>query len=160
MILDSIIIIVLLALAIFLLILELFFLPGLSVAGFLSIVFYGVALYYAFSYMGMVVGIITLAVAILLTVLIIWYFMRSRTLDRMSLHTNIDATAPTEVASNIQVGDEGVTLSRLNPMGRVLLGNTTAEARAYDFIEENTPVVVTKIERTTIYVEPKQPTIQ
>lgn len=156
MLLDSIIIVVLLAIAIFLLILELFFLPGLSVAGFLSIVFYGVALYYAFTHMGMVVGMVALTIAILLTILIIWYFMRSRTLDRMSLHTNIDATAPTEVDSTIQVGDVGTTLSRLNPMGRVLIGNTTAEARAIDFIEENTPVVVTKIERTTIFVEPKQ----
>ena len=106
--------------------------------------------------MGMVVGMVALTIAILLTILIIWYFMRSRTLDRMSLHTNIDATAPTEVDSTIQVGDVGTTLSRLNPMGRVLIGNTTAEARAIDFIEENTPVVVTKIERTTIFVEPKQ----
>ena len=75
MILDTVIIVVLMAIAILLLILELFFLPGVSVAGFASVVFYGVALYYAFSRMGMVVGITALAVAVILTIFIIWYFI-------------------------------------------------------------------------------------
>ena len=95
-----------------------------------------------------------LALAIILSVFIVWYFMRSRTLDKMSLHTTIDTTAPTEVSNNLKVGDQGTALSRLNPMGRVLIGNTTAEARALDFIDEGTPVVITHIERTTILVEP------
>lgn len=154
MIIDTVIIIVLLALAILLLILEMFFLPGLSVAGFMSVLFYGVALYYAFVHIGTAAGVMTLVVAIAATIFLIWYFMRSRTLDKMSLHTNIDATAPTEVASTVNIGDEGISLSRLNPMGRVLVGDTTVEARAYDYIEENTPIKIVKVERTVIVVEP------
>ena len=142
------------AIAILLLILELFFLPGVSVAGFASVVFYGVALYYAFSRMGMVVGITVLAVAVILTIFIIWYFMRSRTLDKMSLHTNIESTAPTRVNERVQVGDSGVTLSRLNPMGRVLVGDVTVEARSFDYIDEGVKVRITKVEATTVMVEP------
>lgn len=153
MIIDTVIILVLVALAILLLILEMFFLPGISVAGIVSVVFYGVAFYYAFAHLGTVAGIVTMVVAVVVTLFVIWYFMRSRTLDKMSLHTNIEATAPTEVSSAVKVGDEGVALSRLNPMGNVLIGNETVEARAYDFIEEDTPVKVVKIERTTIVVE-------
>ena len=154
MILDTVIIVVLMAIAILLLILELFFLPGVSVAGFASVVFYGVALYYAFSRMGMVVGITVLAVAVILTIFIIWYFMRSRTLDKMSLHTNIESTAPTRVNERVQVGDSGVTLSRLNPMGRVLVGDVTVEARSFDYIDEGVKVRITKVEATTVMVEP------
>lgn len=153
MIIDSVIVLVLIALAILLLILELFFLPGISIAGIISVLFYGVAFYYAFANMGTVVGIVAMAVAVLASLFVIWYFMRSRTLDMMSLRTNIDATAPTEVSAAIKVGDEGVALSRLNPMGSVLIGSETVEARAYDFIEENTPIRVVKVERTTIVVE-------
>lgn len=80
--------------------------------------------------------------------------MRSRTLDKMSLHTNIESTAPTEVTDSVKVGDCGVTLSRLNPMGKVLIGDETVEARAYDFIEEAVNVRVVKVERITIVVEP------
>lgn len=154
MILDSIIILVLIAIAIFLLILELFFIPGLSVAAFFSLLFYGGAIYYAFAHLGTVAGIFTIAAIIILSTFVIWYFMRSRTLDRMSLHTNIDATAPTQIDSKLCVGDIGITLSRLNPMGRVLIGNITAEARSIDFIEEGTNVEIIKIERTTIIVQP------
>lgn len=154
MILDTVIIVVLMAIAILLLILELFFLPGLSVAGFASIVFYGVALYYAFSRMGIVVGVISLVVAVVLTIFIIWYFMRSRTLDKMSLHTNIDSTAPTRVNASVQVGDTGLTLSRLNPMGRVLVGDVTVEARSLDYVDEGVKVRIMKVESTTVVVEP------
>ena len=46
---DIIIIGILLLLAVILVILELFFLPGLSLAGLAAILFYGGALYYAFA---------------------------------------------------------------------------------------------------------------
>ena len=104
--------------------------------------------------MGMVVGITALAVAVILTIFIIWYFMRSRTLDKMSLHTNIESTAPTRVNERVQVGDSGVTLSRLNPMGRVLVGDVTVEARSFDYIDEGVKVRITKVEATTVMVEP------
>lgn len=154
MILDTVIIIALLSVAILLVILELFFLPGLSVAGFLSVVFYGVAIYYSFSHLGSVAGVITLVVAVLFTLFFIWYFMRSRTLDKMSLHTNIENTAPTRISQSISVGDCGVTLSRLNPMGKVLIGDITVEARAIEFIDESTHIRVVKVDATNVLVEP------
>lgn len=154
MLIDIVIIIVLLALAILLLILELFFFPGLSIAGIASVLFYGVALYYSYVHVSLLVGIVTMIAAIVFTALLIWYFMRSSTLDKMSLHTNIEATVPTQIADTVKVGDRGVTISRLNPMGRVLIGDTVVEARSLDFIEENVSVEVVKIERTTIIVEP------
>ena len=154
MILDTVIIIALLSVAILLVILELFFLPGLSVAGFLSVVFYGVAIYFSFSHLGSVAGVITLVVAVLFTLFFIWYFMRSRTLDKMSLHTNIENTAPTRISQSISVGDCGVTLSRLNPMGKVLIGDITVEARAIEFIDESTHIRVVKVDATNVLVEP------
>ena len=156
MILNTIIIVVLIALAIFLLVLELFFLPGVTVAALFSIVFYSVAIYYAFAHISTTVGYITLVAALLLSVFIIWYFMRSRTLDKMSLHTNIDSTAPTQVSNAIRIGDEGITLSRFNPMGRVRIGNTITDARSFEFIDEGVAIVVTDIDSHAIYVEPNE----
>ncbi len=155
MILDIVIILVLLALAILLVILELFFLPGLSIAGLAAVLFYAGALYYAFAQLGVTMGIITLAAGIVLTGALIYYFMHSRTLDKMALKTDISETAPTKVDTSINVGDRGVALSRLNPMGTVLVGNVTAEARSTgEFIDESTPIKVVKIESTTVVVSP------
>lgn len=154
MILDTIILAVLIIVAILLLILEVFFLPGLSVAGIMSAVFYIVSIYYAFSRISVLAGFITIAIAIVLSIFVIWYFMRSRTLDKISLHENINETAPTQIASSIQVGDEGMTLSRLNPMGRVLVNGVSVEARALQYIDENVAVKVVKVDVTSVLVEP------
>lgn len=151
---DIVVIAILLVIAIAMLILELFFLPGFSVAGILSVLFYGAAFYFSFVFLGVTGGVITLSVAVVLSILAIWYFMRSRALDKMSLHTNIDATAPTEVDTRVSVGDEGISLSRLNPMGRVMVGDSIVEARSLEFIDEGVKVRVTKVERTTVEVEP------
>ena len=158
MLLDIVIIIVLLACAILLLLLELFFLPGLTFAGIASVLFYGGLLYYSFAHMGVTAGVITLLCAALISCLLIYYFMRSRTLDRMSLKTNITDTAPTKVDASVKVGDMGIAMSRLNPMGTVLIGDITVEARSTgDFIDESTPVRVVKVETTTVVVVPGEP---
>ncbi len=155
MLIDIVIILILLALAILLVVLEIFFLPGLTFAGVLSVLFYGGAIYYAFSHAGVTAGVVTLLGGALLTIVAICYFMRSRTLDKMSLKTDIAETAPTRVDASIRVGAEGLALSRLNPMGTVLIEGVTVEARSTgDFIDESTRVRVVKIEPTTVVVSP------
>lgn len=154
MLLDTVIIITLLAVAIFLLILEIFFLPGISVAGIASLLFYAVTIGYAFVRVGTVAGVITIAVAVVLTILLIWYFMHSRTLDKMSLQTNIDETSPTLIDASLKVGDKGITLSRLNPMGRVLVGGLSVEARSLQYVDENVEVEIIKVETTSVLVQP------
>lgn len=102
-------------------------------------------------------GYITIAVSVIVTIVGIVIFIRSRSLDRMALKTTIDSVAPTLVSDQIKVGDEGVTLSRLNPMGSVLINDVTVEARTReDFIDEDTPVVVEKVDRTTVIVQKKE----
>ena len=98
-----------------------------------------------------------IAVSVIVTIVGIVIFIRSRSLDRMALKTTIDSVAPTLVSDQIKVGDEGVTLSRLNPMGSVLINDVTVEARTReDFIDEDTPVVVEKVDRTTVIVQKKE----
>lgn len=155
---DLIIIGVLLLLAVALVILELFFLPGLSLAGLAAVFFYGGALYYAFAHLGITAGIITLAGAIVVTWLLIYCFLHSRMLDKMKLKTEIDGTAPTNVSQTINVGDKGLALSRLNPMGTVLIDGRAVEAHSTgEYIEESTPVWVIKVEPAAVVVSPVMP---
>lgn len=152
---DIIIICILLLLAVALVILELFFLPGLSVAGLAAVLFYGGALYYAFAHLGITAGIATLIGAMVITGFLIYYFLHSRMLDKMKLKTEIDSTAPTSITQGINAGDKGVALSRLNPMGTVLIGGCAVEAHSTGkYIEESTPVRVIKVEPTSIVVSP------
>ena len=153
---DILIIGTLLVVGIFLIILEIFFLPGITIAGIASILFLAGAIYYAFAELGSTEGFVVLAVSVIAIITTIIWFMRSKTLTRMSLHTEIDSVAPTLIDTHIKVGDTGVTLSRLNPMGQIIIGNEKIEAKSLDgFIDENQPVVVEKVENTNAIVRLK-----
>jgi membrane-bound ClpP family serine protease len=59
--------------------------------------------------------------------------------------------------TNIAVGMEGKTVSRLAPAGKALIGNSTEEVFSqHDFIDENQEVIVTKMEGSKIIVKLKK----
>lgn len=154
---DIFIIVLLILIGLFMVILEIFFLPGITIAGISAVLFFIGAVFYAFMQLGEMAGYITIAVSVVATIVGIIVFMRSRSLDRMALKTSIDSVAPTLVSDQIKAGDEGVTLSRLNPMGSVLVNGITVEARTREeFIDEETPVIIEKADRTTVIVRKKE----
>ena len=140
---DIFIIALLIFIGLVMVILEVFFLPGITIAGISAVLFFVGAVFYAFMQLGEFAGYITIAVSVIVTIVGIVIF--------------ISSVAPTLVSDQIKVGDEGVTLSRLNPMGSVLINDVTVEARTReDFIDEDTPVVVEKVDRTTVIVQKKE----
>lgn len=150
---DILAIALLIVIALTLAILEIFFLPGITIAGICSLVFYGGGIYYAYSAFGSNGAVITLLIAAITTIAFIIGFMRSRSLDKIALHTEIDSVVPSQITADIKVGDEGITLSRLNPMGKIIVGPHTVEAQAEnELIEENTPVRIIRIEPTVVIV--------
>ena len=153
---DILIIILLVLIGVVLIILEIFFLPGITVAGFGSLIFFGGGIYYAFVNLGTTAGYVTIVASVVACVVGIIWFMRSKSLDRISLKTDIDSVIPTQVNDSIKVGDEGIALSRLNPMGTVLIGTVQVEGKTReDFIDEGSSVIVERVERTSVIVRKK-----
>ena len=153
---DILIIILLVLIGVVLIILEIFFLPGITVAGFSSLIFFGGGIYYAFVNLGTTAGYVTIAASVVACVVGIIWFMRSKSLDRISLKTDIDSVIPTQVNDSIKVGDEGIALSRLNPMGTVLIGTVQVGGKTReDFIDEGSSVIVERVERTSVIVRKK-----
>ena len=153
---DILIIILLVLIGVVLIILEIFFLPGITVAGFSSLIFFGGGIYYAFVNLGTTAGYVTIAASVVACVVGIIWFMRSKSLDRISLKTDIDSVIPTQVNDSIKVGDEGIALSRLNPLGTVLIGTVQVEGKTReDFIDEGSSVIVERVERTSVIVRKK-----
>ena len=150
---DILAITLLIVIALALAILEIFFLPGITIAGICSLVFYGGGIYYAYVLFGTNGAVITLLVAALVTIAVIIGFMRSRSFDKIALHTEIDSVVPSQVSTDIKVGDTGQTLTRLNPMGKIIVGSHTVEAQAEnELIEEDTPVKIIRIEPNVVIV--------
>jgi len=153
--LDILIIIFVMLAAIALLLAEIFLLPGLTIAGIAGTLIAIGGVIYAYT-VGAMVGNITLGLSIVTFGVFFLWFLRSNSFHRVSLKTNIESTVESPRTMDLNVGDEGVTLSRLAPIGKARFHNITIEAKSTnDFIDEHTPVVIVRIEGYNVIVEKK-----
>ena len=139
-----------------LLILEFLVFPGVNVAGILGFACVGIAIYIAYSTMGMTVGHFTLLGTALCGFGVTYYVLRSKTWKRMQLHTQIDSTVE-GVDESIREGDIGMTQGRLAPIGKVRVGDSVvveAESRS-GYIDAHRPVEVVKVLRNKVIVQLK-----
>lgn len=148
------IIAVLLIVAIILFLVELFLAPGITIAGILAGGCYLYANYYAFTHLGMTGGFVTLSISAVACVVSLILFMRSKTLDRVSLKTNITGKVDRTAERSIKVGDTGITTTRLALVGYADIGGQIVEVKSADgFLDEKTPIVVTRITDGILFVQ-------
>lgn len=149
-------IIALIILGLFLLVVEFFMIPGITVAGiggFLIIIY---AIYSAYIDHGTSAGHLTLLFTAIASIATLVFSLRARTWKRVSLETSISSKAVDELENEIQVGDEGITISRLAPMGKASIKGKTLEVSTIgELINPNTPIVVVHVETNKIIVKPK-----
>ncbi len=108
----------------------------------------------AFVQFGTTVGFLTLLLTAVLTFLFFFLMMRTKTWRKLQLNTQIDSKMNEVDESKLKVGTEGVSVSRLAPTGTAVFGDTEAEVVSLQgFIDENTPVVIQKIEGSKVVVE-------
>ena len=134
---------------------ELVLIPGFGLAGILGVSSLVASCWVAFAQVGTTAGIITLAANILLAIISTVLVLRSKTWKRLSLGTNIDAKVDnTPGEKGISVGDQGTTVTRLAPGGKVLLGNRIVEAFSRDtIIEPGAAITVCEIDGNRIFVK-------
>lgn len=148
------IVLVLLIIAIIFFILELFLIPGISIAGIAGTIFMSGSVYYAYTHIGATAGHLTLLSGLILLSIAIWIFIKSKALEKMSLKTEIDSKNDPMEGMDIKVGDTGITSSRLAPMGKVKINGHIVEAKSNDdFIDEGVIVRVIEKMNTNILIE-------
>ena len=97
----------------------------------LALVCYGSSVYLAFRDFGPVTGSVVIVVILILSLIATVVSLRAKTWQRFSLKQEIRSSSmPVTPAEELQVGDRGVTLSRLSPMGKVEIGGRTYEAKS------------------------------
>ena len=143
---DIVIIASLIIAGLILFIIEVFLLPGISIAGFVSAGCLLYANYYAFDTLGTVPGCITLAISVIGVVAITIWFMRSKTVDKLSLKKTIDYRPEPLKGLDLKVGDEGIALTRLALIGNAEFSGRIIEVRSSgDFIDEKSKIRVERI---------------
>lgn len=153
--LDIAIIVILMGLAILLILLEIFLLPGITLAGIGGFLFAAGGILYAY-HLDTWIGNMTLLVSILLFALLFVWLLRSRSFNRVALKTDVDSKLTSSRDLGIEPGDEGITLSRLAPIGKARINEVTVEAKSQEeLIDENTPVVVVRVDSNNVIVRKK-----
>ena len=155
--LELLIVIALVILGILFLLIEIFLLPGITLAGIAGVIFLVGGIIYAYYFMGSTAGNITLASsAIALGGSFIW-LIKSKSLQRISLETNIDSKVDNSDLKKINIGDTGVAQSRLNPIGKVTVNDFTVEGKSFngEFIEEDAPIEVVRVDTYQVQVKKK-----
>ena len=144
-------------LGIILLILEFFVFPGTTIFGIGGVVLIGVAVYLAYDNLGNTIGHYTLAGAILVFIVALIFAFRPRTWKYASLHEAVEGKVNMDIAEDaVQKGDTGIALTRLAPMGKILLKNKTYEGKALNqIIDPDTEIEVVKVHYNQIIVKPK-----
>ena len=151
---DILIIAGLIVIAIILLLVELFIIPGISLAGILGGVSLILANYYAFAHLGNAAGYITLAISAITCLGSLILFMRSKTLDRVALKEDIRSTVGRNGDAKVAIGDKGTATTRLALIGYADFNGQIVEVKSADgFLNEKTRVTVVRIADGVILVE-------
>ena len=124
---DIVIIASLIIAGLILFIIEVFLLPGVSIAGIVSAGCLLYANYYAFDALGTMPGCITLAISAIGVIAITIWFMRSKTVDKLSLKKTIDYRPEPLKGLDLKPGDEGVALTRLALIGNAEFNDASSK---------------------------------
>ena len=80
--------------------------------------------------------------------------MRSKTVDRLALKKSLDYHPNPLEGIELKVGDKGTALTRLTLIGNAEINGHQLEVQSADgFIDEKTPIQVSRISNGVVYVQ-------
>lgn len=148
-------IVVLILFGLLFLVAELVLLPGVSIGAVLSLVCFGSSIYMAFRDFGVWTGVLVTLGIVVLSIVAVFLSLRAKTWQRFSLKQKVASSSQCLPAQeNVRIGDRGVTLSRLSPMGKVEIGGRVFEAKSMGaYVDPRTPVEVVGFENFSVIVK-------
>lgn len=149
---DWIIILLLLIGGMGLVVLELVAIPGTTVAGLcgVGLLIYGI--YEMFVGYGTLWGLVALIVSLALCIILLVYTLRGKTWKRAALKEEINSKVNT-IQTTVKVGDKGVAVTRLAPMGMAEIAGERMEVyTATSYVEPGTALRVEAVEGNRIRV--------
>ncbi len=145
-------IILLLLIGIFLLMLEILFVPGM-VLGFISVILMIIGIIFSFRNYGTGTGFIVLVATGAATAAAVYWAFNSAIWKKMQVQSSMDGKANIHAEDVVKIGDSGKSISRLNPMGKAFINNIQVEVQATNgFIDQDKEIKVEKIQHNKIFV--------
>lgn len=136
------------------LVVEMVLLPGVSIGGILSLVCYGAAIYLGFTQFGATMGTMVVVMVIVISLLATILSLRAKTWQRFSLNERLQSSSMPNPSEQLSLGDRGVALSRLSPMGKIMVDGRQYEAKSIgSYIDQQCEVEIIGFENFTVIVK-------
>ncbi|WP_165823978.1 NfeD family protein [Pseudochryseolinea flava] len=149
------IILTLLLIGLALIIVELVFIPGTTVVGLLGLTFSIAAIVISYNHFGKQVGVYILLGSLLVSGVALFFSFRSNAWSAFALTSAIKSRVNEGALDFLKVGDIGVTISALRPMGKVSFNDQIIEVKTTgNYLDQGTKVKVTGLVQNQVIVEP------
>ena len=150
------VILILIGLGLLLLLIEVLVIPGTALVGIVGAGLMISGVWSAYASHGSATGHMVLLGTALTSLLLIYFSLKSNTWKNFMLKKELTGKVPTLDEKLIKVGDTGITLSRLAPMGKAMINDQITEVQStVDLIDENLEVTVVKTDNNKIWVKLK-----
>jgi membrane-bound ClpP family serine protease len=139
-----------------LLLLEIMVVPGTTIVGIVGLIMMGLGVYSTYANFGNTAGTLALAGTLIFSITSLALALRSNTWKKAMLSTEMNSKVNEFEAGKVKPGDEGMTITRLNPMGKAVIHNEFYEVTSKDnLIDQNREIIVTKVDGNKIIVKSK-----
>jgi len=152
---NILIILFLIFLGVVLLLIEFTILPGITIAGVGGFLLFAYAIYLAFTSYGTLAGFLTLGFVMIVAPTMVVFLFRGKAGKRMVLGAVINGVANEHNPEKVKIGDMGITIGRLAPMGKIKVNNEVVEVKSTgNFVDPGVEVRIVQIDKSLITVEP------
>jgi|ERR1043165_6340460 membrane-bound ClpP family serine protease len=136
--------------------LEVFFIPGTALFAVIGTLTMIAGVVIAYSNFGVIGGTLTLIATAIFSLFSIIFGFKSGLLKGLMLRTQNKGKANEIDESKIKVGDTGVALSKIAPIGKGLFNDVTYEVQTLgEWVIEGTPIEVIRVSLNKIFVKAK-----
>lgn len=148
------VVIALLLLGVLLILLEILFVPGTTIVGVGGVILLAIGIFLSYQYLGTTEGHVSLASCLVVIFLSLIVLLKGQTWKRMALDTTIEGKSVGQVENMVSLGEVGISISRLNPMGKALFGDRILEVTtAGEFVDAEKDIEVIKVQQNKITVK-------
>ena len=148
-------IVFLIVLGIILFYVEFLIVPGVTIAGIAGAILLVVGIYFGYKEYGTPVGHYILGSTVIISFFSVFIMLRSKTWEKIALKAKIDGKSSSSIENEVKIGDAGETVTRLNPYGKVIIGDKFYEAKSSSlFIDPKVKIEVKKIDGSHLIVKP------
>ncbi len=153
---DWLTIVLLVVSGIALILIEIIFIPGTTIVGFIGVALVIGGVIIAYKDLGSQSGTIILVLAIAVGGVVTYFSFKAGVWKKFSLNTTNKSKFNEDLKPGLYLNDKGIAVSDLRPMGKAEFGDRTFEVKTIgNFVKAGTKVKVIKVDNfNTIFVEP------